>query len=588
MTKTSSAKDGCRRAETLGLREAAGEVLSAADREDLESHRARCAGCGTLMAAAGLLRGDDREREDVNGGPGAPLDDLAARRMVNDVVAQLAAQDAQARTPKTALGARHRLGGRHRLAAAAAVLLLVGASMAVGIRWLVQRPGATGPRKSPIARQAVARVHLSAGRVRLDNAPAEVGLAVSAGQTIRVAGGRAALGLPGAAAVLLESNSTLHVDRLALRATTLRLDRGRLLASVQPRPGRPLFTVITAAGRVEVTGTVFSVEHTPRGVVVAVLRGQVRVRERGRPVRLVASGMRTLMRGAEGPGTSANRGAITPLDAAAQAEAWGRARVLDMVHADRAAKVTLQSNPTGALVFMNGLLLGQTPMVTKLRTGHHRVELRKVGHRPAVKRLHVTQGADTTWDAALTTAFHAQRPELPEKPAQTPISPRTPSPTPKATTPTTLTTKTTPTAKDLAQRARQLRRARDWRGAAKTFAELIRRYPRSGRARTARVSLGLILLDRLGDARGGLAQFSAYLAATRVGALAQEASYGRIRALRHLGRRSAEIQALRAFLRLYPRAIHGTTVRRRLQKLGVQPPPPTKEPMGLGSMGGVK
>jgi hypothetical protein len=67
--------------------EAAGEVLSAADREDLDSHRARCEGCRTLMAAAGLLRGDDRERDDVNGGPGAPLDDLAAHRMVNNVVA---------------------------------------------------------------------------------------------------------------------------------------------------------------------------------------------------------------------------------------------------------------------------------------------------------------------------------------------------------------------------------------------------------------------------------------------------------------------------------------------------------------------
>jgi FecR-like protein/PEGA domain-containing protein len=486
------------------------------------------------------------------------------------------------------------LRGRYGLAAAAAVLLLVGASMAVGVRWLVQRPGGQGHQKSPTADQTVARVHLSAGAVRLDDAPAEVGLAVRSGQTLRVTSGRATLALPDAAAVLIESDSALRVDRLTPRATTLRLDRGKLLASVRPRPGRPLFTVVTTAGRVEVTGTVFSVEHTPRGVVVAVLRGQVRVREHGQPVRLVASGMRTLMRATSGPGTSASRGAIRPMDATAQAEAWGRVRVLELVHADHTAKVTIQSRPTGARVLVNGLLLGQTPLVTRLRAGHHRVELRKVGHRPAVKQLRVSQGGETTWDAALTSAFHAQRNGPTPKPALTPTSPPGPSPTSRVTSSPHGKTGTPPkpptpsTAKDLAQRARQQRRARDWRGAAKTFAELIRRHPRSGRARTARVSLGLILLDRLGDARGGLAQFSAYLTATRVGALAQEASYGQIRALRRLGRRGAEIRALRAFLRLYPRAIHGTTVRRRLKRLGEKLPPPTRQHMGLGTMGGVK
>jgi hypothetical protein len=593
MTRVSSAKDDCRRAEAVALVEAAGERLSAADREALEAHRAQCPGCRALMAAAELLRDDDGE------GPGAPLDDLATRRMVNDVVEQLARDDAQ---PNTASPARHRPGGLYRLATAAAVLVLVGAGMAVGVRWLVQRPGGPGSARSPAAQQPVARVHLSAGRVQLDGAPAEVGLAVRSGQTLRVAAGRASLGLPGTAAVLVEGDSALHVDRLAPRTTTLRLERGKLLASVRPRPGRPLFTVITAAGRVEVTGTVFSVEHTPRGVVVAVFRGQVRVRERGRPPRLVGRGMQTLMRAASGPLTSADRGVTWPLDAAAQAEAWGRVRVLDLVHAKRAARVTIQSRPAGALVFVDGLLLGQTPVATRLRAGHHRIVLRKVGHRPAEKRLHVAPGADSTWDAALASAFLSQRPRITPQPdsTRTPSqpprrAPRAGSPEPGTkrpgvTLPTAMepTTPAAPTAKDLAQRARQQRNARNWRESARTFAELIRRYPGSGRARTARVSLGLILLDRLGNARGALAQFTAYLAATRVGALAQEASYGRIRALRRLGHRSAEIRALQAFGRLYPRAIQVTNVRRRLRQLGVSLPPPAMRHMGLGGTGGVK
>lgn len=591
MTRASSAKDGCRRAEALALLEAEGRLLSAAERESLEAHRAGCRGCGTLAAAAELLRDDDGE------GIGPPLDDLATHRMINDVVSDLARHGA---SPTTA--AHGGWSRRYRLLAAAAVLLLVGAGLGVGIHRLVRRAGGGGAETSPAAQQPVAHVHLSAGRVQVDDAPATVGLAVRSGHLLRVSGGRAALGLPGAAVVLLESDSALRVDRLEPRATTLRLERGKLLASVRPRPGRPQLTVITTAGRVEVTGTVFSVEHTPKGVAVAVLRGQVRIHERGRPARLLGRGMQTIMRAATGPGTSARRDIDRPMDAHTQAEAWGRVLVLDLIHAKQAAKVTLQSRPAGALVFVDGLLLGQTPLVTRLRAGHHRIELRKVGHRTAAKQLHVAAGADSTWDVTLASAFVSQRPGLapttgpdPARPAARaplrranapgPATRRTPGVPPTAREPTPTPA---PTAKDLAQRARKQRTARNWRGAASTFAELIRRYPRSGWARTARVSLGLIQLDRLGNARGALAQFDAYLASTRVGALAQEASYGRIRSLRRLGRRSAEIRALTAFMRLYPRAIQVTNVRRRLQKLGVKVPPRAMQQMGLGSMGGVK
>jgi len=519
--------------------------------------------------------------------------------MINEVVSRLA--EPQVR-PATKASATSRVGARYRLAAAAAVLLLVGAGLGVGIHGLLRRPTGGRASEGQTPDLPAARIQLSAGQVQVNDAPAEVGLRVRSGQLLRVTGGRAVLGLPGAAAVLVESDSALRVDRLGPRTTTLRLTSGRLLASVRPRPGRPHFTVITAAGRVEVTGTVFSVEHTPQGVKVAVLRGQVRVHEHGRPSRLVGRGLQTLMRTATGPGPSARREVTWPMDPDAQAEAWKRVQVLDLIHAKRAARVTLQSRPAAALVFVDGLLLGQTPLVTRLRAGPHRIVLRKVGHRPAEKQLQVSEGADSTWDVVLVSAFVSQRSGLAPAtgPGPAPVATRTPNPrnraaAPVAQTPPELppsmqepTPPVAPTARSLAQRARQQRSARNWQGAAATFTELIRRYPTSGWARTARVSLGLILLERLGNARGALAQFSAYLASTSVGALAQEASYGRIRALRRLGRRADEIQKLRSFLRLYPQAIQGSNVRRRLQKLGVSVPPAAMQHMGLGTMGGPK
>lgn len=582
---SSAAKDGCRQAETLALMEAAGKVLTAAQRESLEGHRAACPGCGTLEAAAALLRDHDGQ------GSAPPLDDLAAQRMVNDVLGALDA-------PKARSGSATAGRLRYRLVAAAAALLLVGAGLGVTLHQLL-KPSDTDAVDAPAAQSPGARVRLSAGRVQLDEAPAELGLAVRPGQTLRVESGQAALGLPGAT-VLLEGSSSVRVQQLSGHNTTLRLERGKLLASVRPRPGRPHFTVLTAAGRVEVTGTVFSVEHSARGVTVSVLRGQVRVLERGRPARLVGRGMQTLMRATTGPAPSGYREANRPLDADTQAEAWRRVRVLDLIHAKRSAKVTLQSHPAGALVFVDGLLLGQTPLVSRLRAGHHRIVLRKVGHRPVSKDLHVAEGADSTWEVNLASAFAAQRPAPATGPTPdpTPLATRTvprrrpaSTPAPPSTAPILsppATPPAAPTPRELAMRARKQRAAHKWRAAAATFSELIRRYPASGRARTARVSLGLILLDRLGNAQGALTQFSAYLAGNRVGALAPEASYGRIRALRRLGRRTAEIRALKSFLRLYPRSIQVKNARRRLTQLGVKVPPPARRHMGLTAMGGPK
>lgn len=123
------------------------------------------------------------------------------------------------------------------------------------------------------------------------------------------------------------------------------------------------------------------------------------------------------------------------------------------------------------------------------------------------------------------------------------------------------------TARDLLQRAQKRRAARDWRGAAASYRLLLARFPTSSAARAVRVALGMLCLDHLGDAVGALRLFDAYLRATRRGALAQEAAYGRIRALRKLGRRRAERRAMRSFLKYYPGALQAPLVRRRVEAL---------------------
>lgn len=121
--------------------------------------------------------------------------------------------------------------------------------------------------------------------------------------------------------------------------------------------------------------------------------------------------------------------------------------------------------------------------------------------------------------------------------------------------------------RELLARARKHRAARQWRGAAEAYRELLLRYPRTAAARASRVALGMLLLEHLGQPAAALSLFTVYLSSTRRGVLATEAAYGRIRALRRLGRRTAERSALREFLKYYPGALQAPLVKRRLKAL---------------------
>ena len=113
-------------------------------------------------------------------------------------------------------------------------------------------------------------------------------------------------------------------------------------------------------------------------------------------------------------------------------------------------------------------------------------------------------------------------------------------------------------ASTLLARARARRRDGDPRGAMQTYAELIRRHPRSPAAQTARMSLAQLQLDQ-GKTKDALRSFRSYL--KRGGALAEDAAYGEIRALRALGRTSEAKRAARAFKQRYPGSPYGAKLK---------------------------
>ncbi len=115
-----------------------------------------------------------------------------------------------------------------------------------------------------------------------------------------------------------------------------------------------------------------------------------------------------------------------------------------------------------------------------------------------------------------------------------------------------------PPADDLLTRARALRAKGDLGGAAQAYERLVEAHPRSALALAALLSLGEVQLER-GRARAALAAFDRYL--KRSGPLAEEASFGRIRALRALDRDAAADAATAAFLRRWPRSAYAAKLR---------------------------
>jgi ferric-dicitrate binding protein FerR (iron transport regulator) len=114
---------------------------------------------------------------------------------------------------------------------------------------------------------------------------------------------------------------------------------------------------------------------------------------------------------------------------------------------------------------------------------------------------------------------------------------------------------------DMLEYARSLRASGDFRRAADVYRRIHAAAPQSPSGRAALVSLGELLLS-LNDAQGALRAFDSYLVSG--GSLAQEALFGRARALRTLNRPAEERAAIERFLAAYPNAPQSRVLRSRL------------------------
>jgi hypothetical protein len=211
----------------------------------------------------------------------------------------------------------------------------------------------------------------------------------------------------------------------------------------------------------------------------------------------------------------------------------------------------IQTKPVGATVRLDGHVVGISPVMVVAPAGAHTAGVRLDGHESRTLTFELSKDERDRFLPFLLEPDQGSEPSTTRQKAQ---EPRREDPA------------SDPSAADLLQQARQLMSAGQWSSAAAAYRELRRVHPNSAEAKTVLVALGQLQLDRLGQPAAAKRSFSAYLAAGG-GALSQEARFGKIRALRKLGAKTAEATAIREFLDRHPDGLDAAALRRRLAEL---------------------
>jgi transmembrane sensor len=115
-------------------------------------------------------------------------------------------------------------------------------------------------------------------------------------------------------------------------------------------------------------------------------------------------------------------------------------------------------------------------------------------------------------------------------------------------------------ARKLLERANRAQRAGDTRASASAYEELLRRYPKDGRAGVAAFELGRLRMDQLGDTAGAISALTRATSSTG-GSVREDAMARLVRAYAATGELNQCQRARQDYERRYPEGLHRAEVR---------------------------
>ncbi|HKU40608.1 MAG TPA: FecR domain-containing protein [Polyangiales bacterium] len=402
----------------------------------------------------------------------------------------------------------------------------------------------------------------ASGQVRVEGKRASAGrVLLDEGTRIETGDGIACVLVDSDINLCLAANSDMQLSSLHSPARRVELRGGALATRLSVQPEGQNLTI--AAGNVTSTavGTAFSVERNANTatVVTTVLNGKVRVAH---------GGEERLVNAHERAHSGENRVLVSSLSRAEEASSWALLGPTMLWHDPVSATLELNGEPAGAEAFLDGQLIGRSPLSSLVPVGSHRLVVRHQGAVLLEQELHWNAGETRALSYAQALQPAAAEPELAvrkkprlKKAAAEPAEAAKLEPEPVAVA----VLEPEPTPADLLRTARRLVRDGQLRAAADTYQTLRRTYPDSEEAHTVLVSLAQLQLNALHEPGAALHLLDSYL--LRGGTLSEEARLTRISALRALHRDREEAAAIAEFLRKHPRSFEDASLRARLSAL---------------------
>ena len=414
--------------------------------------------------------------------------------------------------------------------------LLVGLALAAAVALAVGIPRNLGGRAaSPILVQELpltGRLLLASGGARVGAAAAQAGQAIANGERIGTDNGLACLAIASSMTVCLDAMSAATVSLADPKQTIVYLEKGRMMVRLDPQPVGRTFLVRTAQAEVQAVGTRFSVGISDDGLTqVRLHEGKVAVRAANH----VASDLAAPVQARVGDDIR-----VAPMPATASRDDEMLSDLSALPRAATSAIARLASVPAGADVLIENVAMGKTPLSTVLAADAH-VRVAMAGYLPVSEWISLADGATIERTFTLSAlAPPVKQPDLAAHAHRGALS-RSPS--------------------YLLATAQALRARGAYDTCAQTYRRLCAEFPGSEESKVSMISLGELELGKRNRPVAALESFSAYL---RVGgALEREARFGRIRALRALGRDGQADAEGTTFLRDYPTSIQAAALRRQ-------------------------
>lgn len=527
--------------QELAGREALGEALTPEERAFQRAHEAADPAAAAESAAFGALVDHLRRRAD------APLAEVDADALLERALADLRPAPIELRRGprrRVLVGAGLGLG----LAAAAALVGLwivthespspvIAAAPAAPAEGRASPTPAAPAEGRPLAptRSESVLVAMSAGSGLLGEGGLRlgVGAVLAEGATIDASGEGCLLLHDPLAAICLDAGARLRIEVARGGERRLALERGRLIATLDPLPAGASFAIVTSAGSAHAVGTVFAVSVTDDDARVGVLEGKVELRRAGAPLRRLVADEHTALDG----------GPVTRVPADLSKWAGPRSSLIDFWRGAELATLSLTpaTGEGAAALALDGRPLAPATAAILVPPGSHRLVAARSGRADVVAEVDAPAGGRVDLAVPAPPRGKVSAPPVDPPELADPIA-------------------------DLRRAAGEARAAGRWADAVVAYQSLIGRFPDSPEAHNARVQLGDLLRVRTGDPSAALVHYQAYV--DRGGPLDAEARHGAILCLQRLGRRQEERAAIADFLARHPRHLEADALRRRGEELG--------------------